>query len=536
MRRVLSVYLPMFSTDLARRRSARETLDGPGDRARRRHEMVVLTRPVASRELVSRRCELAAMAGVAEGMDLAHARTLLPNGVVLRVEPHRPDRDAAALHALACWAVRFSPLVAPDPPDGLLIDITGTERVHGGEARLIRSVGGKIRRLGFSVRVAAAATFGCAWGVARFGTHALSRTPSGREREAISGLPLAALRLDEATILTLNEIGIACVGDLLALPRSSLASRFGEATVRRVHQALGSGAERIEPVRPAPPLRCGLIFDGPTDHWESIETAVRRTVEEMTTHLARRERGVRQLDLHLLRPRAAPTIIQLTLSRPSRALPHLWSLTRSRLERIDLTDGVEGVSLTATQTARLRHQQSGSSALGAGEDHVAETAWGELIDTLVSRLGADGVLRMEPVESHLPEQAFRERFAMEPLPRAPIASVTPNDRPTILFPRPEPAEAMALTPDGPLVCLGWRGRSWKVLRCCGPERIGQEWWRWEPPESPDGIATPCARRGGARRGVPPDRDYFSVQTENGRLLWIFRHVETSRWFVHGEWS
>ncbi len=513
----------------------------PDSRACRQDRAVILTRAVASRELVARRCAIAAAAGIAEGMDLTHARSLLPARASPHVEAHRQDRAEAGLHALACWALRFSPLAAPDPPDGLLIDTTGTERLHRGEPRLIRSVASEVHRLGFAVRVAAASTFGCAWGVARFGKHALSRVPPGHERAAMGGLPAAALRIDESTVLGLSEIGITTVGHVLDLPRASLAARFEAALLLRLLQAIGEADEHIDPVRPAPPGRCELVFDGPTDRWESVEAAARQVLDELTMVLAHREQGVRRLDLELLRPYAPPTHLQINLSRPSRATKHLWSLLHSRLERIDLGDGVEGIVLTASRTARLRHEQHASHALGADDERAPGVAWGELVDALALRLGDDHVVRVEPVESHLPERAFRERSALETSPRGLCAGVTCADRPTILFSRPEPADATALTPDGPLQSLGWSGRRWNVISCIGPERIGHEWWRWEPAPAAHAqegarLATgqgACSRR----RGIaPPDRDYFIVQTDGGRWLWVCRHAGTARWFVHGEWG
>lgn len=513
---------------------------------------MILTRAVASRELVARRCEVAAAAGVKEGMDLAHARSLVPPRVRVYVEPHRPERDAAALNKLACWATRFSPMVAPsssEVADGLFIDIAGTERLHKSESTLICAVALGVWRLGFSTRVAGASTFGCAWGVARFGRHNLSLVPCGRERDALEHLPVAALRVNDEAVLGLNEIGITTAGQILALPRASLASRFDPVLVHRVRQALGEVGEPIELVRPAPPLMSEMIFDGPTDRWESIEAAAKQVLEQLVADLTRQERGVRRLDVRLLRTHAPVTEFDITLSRPSRSVKHLWSLLRTRLERVDLGEGIAGVTLIALRTARLRHEQVSSTSLGASEEQIAQQAWGELVDTLVGRLGADNVVMMEPVESHLPERAFRERSVMEVVTRkvATAATVTNADRPTRLFTKPEPAAAVALTPDGPIYTLGWRGRQFNVLSCSRPERIGAEWWRWSPKsEKKDDeecdLQTSQHTRRVRKRVVstvpepPPDRDYFVVQTEHGRWLWVCRQVDTGRWFVHGEWS
>lgn len=481
---------------------------------------MILTRAVASRELVARRCRIAAHANIAEGMDLAHARSLLPPGITTHTEPHRPDADERSLRALARWALRIAPRVAIDPPDALLIDITGTQRLYRSEPRVIRSVAAGLRRKGLAVRIAAASTFGCAWGVCHFARHALARVPPGDEPAALKGLPVAALRIDAATLAGLAELGITCVEDLLRLPRPSLRSRFDPLLVQRLLQALGELDEPIEPISPPPVPRVELNFDGPTDHWESIETAVRHSVERLAAQLAPMHRGARRLDLELRRPHAEPRCVSIDLSRPSGATKHLWGLLGARLERLGVDGGVEGVVLTATRTARLRHEQLESANLGASADVQADVAWGELIDALVVRLGADRVVQIQPVESHLPERAFRVRSVMDPASSGKHAAFVTAPRPTRLLSKPERAKVMALTPDGPILSVTWRGEHSRILTCSGPERISAEWWRW----GPTGAST-----------APPDRDYYAVQNENGRNLWICRHVGTGNWFVHGEW-
>lgn len=106
----------------------------------------------------------------------------------------------------------------------------------------------------------------------------------------------------------------------------------------------------------------------------------------------------------------------------------------------------------------------------------------------------------------------------------------PADRPTLLLSSPESAQVMVLTPDGPVLELRWRGTNWRIVACIGPERIAAEWWR----HAGDGSGSRVA--GAAGTSLPPDRDYFAVQAESGRWLWICRQVGTTRWFVHGLWS
>jgi len=512
MRRVLSLWFPTFATDLIKRsRSA-----SPAD-------VILLTREVAGRKLLARCCEAAAKSGIRPGMDLAHARSLLPSSITLHTEPHRPDRDERALHALACRLLKFSPLVAPDPPDGILIDITGTEMVHRGETRVIRSVVRGLRKLGVRVRLASASTFASAWGVARFGKSPFTPVPPREEKQSLAPLPVAALKIDPHLDAAFREIGIERVEHVFALPRSSIAARFGIEILVRIDKALGIVPERLDPVCPPPPLLASMLFEGPTDQWDSIHAAANLVLEDLCNQLTNREAGVRRLEIELRRPESAPEFIAITLSRPSRKFKHIWSLVRSKLERVDLSNGIEGIILSAKRTARLRPQQIHNPALGGETQHVAQAAWGELVDTLVDRLGPNSVTCIEPVESHLPEHAWRERSILEDPPRTP-AFVTNSDRPTRLFAKPEPAQAMALVPDGPVLSIGWRQKQWKVLASTNPERIGAEWWRWSFMQKQKAVCT------------PPDRDYFALQLETGLWIWVCRQNETNRWFVHGEWS
>ena len=63
----------------------------------------------------------------------------------------------------------------------------------------------------------------------------------------------------------------------------------------------------------------------------------------------------------------------------------------------------------------------------------------------------------------------RKRHGEREYPRPP--------RPLLLLPQPEPAEVVALIPDGPPRQFRWRGVMHQVAEAQGPERITPEWWR-----------------------------------------------------------
>src|SRR5262249_25613363 len=165
--------------------------------------------------------------------------------------------DAAALHRLALWAMRYAPFVAPwdeaSGADGLFIDITGSAHLFGGEADLLADLDWRLRAFGLCPQLAIAGTPGSAWALARhgsprgssggnFGGSSRARTAGtilapGEEADALRSLPIAALRLPEATLSLLRRLGLRRIGDVIGKPRAPLAARF-EALLLRLDQAL----------------------------------------------------------------------------------------------------------------------------------------------------------------------------------------------------------------------------------------------------------------------------------------------------------
>ena len=103
--------------------------------------------------------------GLKPGERLADARARIPNLLARR---HEPDRDAAVLLKLVRWSERWSPFIAPDPPDGLMLDVSGIAHLFGGESALLADMAAKFRRLGFTAKLALAGTPAAAWALARY--------------------------------------------------------------------------------------------------------------------------------------------------------------------------------------------------------------------------------------------------------------------------------------------------------------------------------------------------------------------------------
>ena len=121
MTRVVSLFLPSWSTDRLRRKA--------GDAAPPAEAPLVLIGRDGNRRVVLAADAAARAAGLRVGMPVTKAQVLAPG---LIVQDADPVGDAEALDRLAAWLLRYAPVVAPDPPDGIIIDSTGADHVHGG--------------------------------------------------------------------------------------------------------------------------------------------------------------------------------------------------------------------------------------------------------------------------------------------------------------------------------------------------------------------------------------------------------------------
>lgn len=478
-----------------------------------RPDAVLLIRLDRGQQIIAHACGYSHRAGVQTGMSLANARTRLMGKAPL-VRDENTASESAWLLAVARWVGKWwSPVVSVDGASGLLLDIAGCEHLFGGERQLLESLERAVRALGISCRAGIASTVGAAWAVARYGSGRRRIVPRGHEREALASLPIAALRIEVEAAQGLAEVGIDRVGQLLDLPRASLPARYGDAVLRRVDQALGAVPETIMVAREAPPAHASLELPGGTVRVEAIHAGARGLLDELAALLATRESGLRRLEVTLDRLGLPSVLIAFHVAQPTRDAKHLWALLAPHLERVHMGFGVERITLRAMAVSRMAHRQRGLE--GRPDTPAAvDDGFAAVLDILSTRIGRERVLAATLHATHRPERAFGFQPADTAECGGVIAAGSPaGTRPSRLFEHPEPISTVSLSPDGPVLRVRRGGQDSRLVRSVGPERIGPEWWR----------------------GREPTRDYYRVQDELGVWRWIFREVDSSRWFIHGEW-
>ncbi|MCG6901132.1 MAG: DNA polymerase Y family protein [Rhodobacter sp.] len=548
-RRILSLWFPRLGAERLLRMD-RGYLDAPFAVVRDQNNMQVLAS-------LSLRAEAE---GLIPGQPLRDAQAMCPQ-LVTRLA--NPLAEAHFLTVLRRWAGKFSPWVAEEPPNSLVIDLTGCAHLFGGEAALLLQVEDDCTDLGLSVHCGIADTVGTAWALARYagqpapmtrtgdaidqeayatraravkrrnwerggrppgigtGTDAPNRISApGKTHSALAPLPVAALRIPADTATALARLGLRRVGDLTGMPRAALARRFGRDLVRRLDQALGSDPEPVSPARPVMHFAVRLTLPDPIGLEGDIMAALDRLLPELEKRLVAKGRGVRRLRLQLFRADATMQTIEIGLARPSAAPDRIKPLLIMKLPEIDAGFGIDCIRLHAHVTEPV-HARQHRGHIEAAADVQARLTSNTRLDDLIGRLGAriglEAITRAHPADSNIPEKTSHRVAAAwsEPAGDWPRA---PTPRPLMMWP-PEPV--MADDAPAPPARFRWRQRSHVTAAVSGPERIAPEWWLDDP---------------NWRSGV---RDYWQVTTEHGQRLWLYyAHGGTmsSGWFCQGSFA
>ena len=461
--------------------------------------------------------ERALALGLEPGMPLADARARVPDLVDL---PHDPEGETALMRRLADSCERFTPMVAIDPPEGLVLDIEGCAHLFGGEGRLAQEAADFIARRGMRVAHARADTPEAALALARFN--------KGNERDetrAIRRLPLLALRAEPDVLLALRRAGFTSLGDLAELPAAPLAARFGNRLVDALDRLLGRTDSRIIPRRALPPIFAERRFAEPVARVETIMIVLGELLGTVGETLRERHEGGRRFAVRLFRSDGAVRDLAVETGTPVRDAATVLRLIDERIEALsdplDPGFGFDMIRLAVPQTEALAAEQAGLIGGRSGTHELAA-----LLDRLGARLGPQRFCRLLSQGSHVPERAMQ---------LIPVAGSDaglwdqaqpgePPLRPLTLFDPPERIDVLAAVPDGPPRQFRWRKAVHRIVAQEGPERIAPEWWR---------------RPNGHDSNPGLTRDYYRVEDEAGQRFWLFRHGlyerETAQpaWYVHG---
>jgi protein ImuB len=465
----------------------------------------VLVAPVKNKVVITASSPLAEQQGAFTGMAAADARAAVPELVAI---DDTPGKAAKLLHLLGLWCIRYTPAVAIDLPDGLILDISGCAHLWGGERGYLKEIILKLRNAGFDARAAIADTPGAAFAVSRF-ARVSPIVAAGGQPAVLSGLPPKALRLEAEVLERLQKLGFRTIGPLLTMPASVLRRRFGKDLLIRIDQALGRLDEVWAPLVPPVPYVERLPCMEPIRTAVGIEIAIEKLLSALCLRLMDEGKGLRKAVLKCHRIDGRKVQAAITTTKGSHSVSHLLRLFRLQINRIEPALGIE---LFVLEAPRVEDMETAQEQIWAVDRGLANTALAELLDRVAGKVGADAIRRYLPAEQYWPERSVKVAAS---LTEEPLAAWPEQMRPIRLLAKPEPIEVMALVPDNPPKTFTYKDKRHVILKADGPERIGREWWQ----------------------DSGEHRDYYIVEDSEGQRYWVFRsgHYDggDARWYLHG---
>lgn len=420
--------------------------------------------------------------------------------------------DIKLIRKAALWLSQFTPRIGLEQRE-LILDLTGTERVNNGEDTVTGRIIGAFKRKGIPARCSIAPTIGAAWAIAHFTPGPITIVRDEPLKEVLAPLPIEALRIEKEAAISLRELGITKIGDILKLHPKTLGIRFGYRLLGRLDQALGRAEEAFVPLRIQERLTARRRFEIPLTRHDSVSAILLRLFNEVFFKL---ERIQRKAGTFILRCNGR-VVRELSLYAASQDKTHLQSVIQPIVESLRIPEGITEIDITVCNLKRLNGTQSALRSFETRSDESSRVneKLGELINNLSVRLGEGNVAKAVFHDSYIPENSFSFRAVKDEGKIYP--SLVPVDRPPYLLEQPQPIEVIAMLPDHPPAWFRWDCERFKTVTGIGPERIAAEWWKKDLSEALSA------------------RDYFKIQDHTGRWLWIFRDQKTQSWFVHGVW-
>ncbi len=290
--------------------------------------------------------------GVHSAMPLITAFRLCPQAIFIQGDFARYREASQKFMAILA---DFSPYLEPLGIDEAYLDVTGFESLHGSIRRMAEKIKSRV-----TAELGLCASIGIAGGkvVAKIASelskpNGLLEVPPGEERSFLAPLPVGRLPgVGKKTGRILNGLGIRTIGQLAAMPASTLRSRFGV-----WGETVGARARGIDDRPVEPPAAARSVSRETTFAADSVDAAfLSATLHYLSERVGAeiREKGklARCVTLKLRYADFTTITRQQTLSPPTDAHQALFDAGQKMMEK-ELTRQKLPVRLIGIGVSRL---------------------------------------------------------------------------------------------------------------------------------------------------------------------------------------
>jgi protein ImuB len=470
------------------------------------------------------------------------------------------DKELASLKNLAQWAYQFSPAVVIRAPDCLLIDVGASLNLFKGIEPLTIQAEQELQALGHTAVLSVNQTPLAALLSAHYQWQQQTHTPAPQSSDkfergssrtldsssrtldsssrtldsssltsnnmfdnevtrSINMIPVIYLQADKAIISSLQQMGIAVIGDLMRLPAGSINRRFGVYFTDYLRRLVGDQPDPQKYITQQPHFFSDLSFMSDVTNTSALLFPVKRLLNELDAFLSARQLHINQLSWRLSHRNQPTKGLSVYLASPEHNIPALLRLTQLKLEQIKDVKEVDTLALSVNNFFPANTVSGDlfpiSSYATVSTDKLAkrpprsDNANG-LLNLLCTRLGPDACFSLALKDDHRPEKAW-QRVSQQQINISPSQEIQlpDNHRPLFLL---TPPRILQTDHNGPYL-------DGKLTLLAGPERIDFGWW--DRPILNETIT----------------RDYYvATHSDSGALYWIFHYVDYGKWYLHGIFS
>lgn len=371
---ILHVDMDAFFVEVERRRRPElrgvpVVVGGAGDRA-----------VVASASYEARRY------GVRSAMPMRHALQRCPG--VRRVAPDHA-RYAEVSRRVFAVLHGFTPHVEAISIDEAFLDVGGLRLQYSDAESVAHAIRAAIRDdAGLPCSVGIAATKLLAKMASQEAKpDGVFRIPSGRELEFLRPLPVRRLwGVGEATHAALERLGVATIGDLAAVPRTTLVRHLGRSVGEHLADlAAGSDPRRVEPSAAAKSISVEETFERDLTDEETVTSALFELTNRLAHRLRRAGRAGRTVVLKVRYPDFETLTRRRTVAAAVAAEADIRPVVRLLYESLPRRVPVRllGVGVASLESGDEPQQLT----LAAG----ASGRLGEVADRIRDRFGDDAI-------------------------------------------------------------------------------------------------------------------------------------------------
>ena len=363
----------------------------------KRDDPTLADRPVivggGKRGVVAAACYIARAYGVRSAMPMFKALKACPDAVVIR-----PDfsKYAKASRAIRELMGALTPLVEPISIDEAFLDLSGSERLHGGPpGETLMGLQDKVEReVGVTVSVGLshnkflakiASDLDKPCGFAVIGREETVETLGRMKASDIWGVGPAFAR-------RLKQDGFERVGDLQRAGDDRLAALYGDQGLRLARLSRGEDARRVNPVRGAKSVSAETTFPEDIRDLQMLEDRLHALCEKVARRMKEKDLAGRTVTLKLRRADFEIRTRRVTLEAPGNLARDLFEAS-ARLLREATRSGRSGEAFRLIGVGFSGLERAAPPAQGSffDDDRDRAAAREAAVDALRGKFGEEAV-------------------------------------------------------------------------------------------------------------------------------------------------